>query len=62
MMASENEERLRQAEDLLRRCLDGFSAYIHGRKLARNQRDRLRQDMQAFLSANRKPANDKLRG
>ncbi len=42
-------ERFEQAEFLLRRCLDGFGAYIHGRKLKREQRDRLRQDLSDFL-------------
>lgn len=42
-------ERGDQAEALLQRCLDGFGAYIHGRKLAKPQRDRLRQDLQDFL-------------
>jgi hypothetical protein len=44
-----NEDRSKQAEDLLRRCLDGFGAYIHGRKLSRQQRDRLRADLEQFL-------------
>ncbi len=47
------EDRTKQAEDLLRRCLDGFGAYIHGRKLAKPQRDRLRQDLQDFLEGRR---------
>ena len=43
------QERLERAEMLLRRCLDGFGAYIHGRKLKRQQRDRLRADLEQFL-------------
>jgi hypothetical protein len=43
------DERITQAEALLRRCLDGFGAYIHGRKLKRQQRDRLREDLEQFL-------------
>lgn len=46
-------ERHEEAEALLRRCLDGFGAYIHGRKLARGQRDRLRQDISEFLEGRR---------
>lgn len=46
-------ERSDQAEALLQRCLDGFGAYIHGRKLAKPQRDRLRQDLQDFLEGRR---------
>ncbi len=48
-----NEDRSKQAEDLLRRCLDGFGAYIHGRKLKRQQRDRLREDIEHFLGGRR---------
>lgn len=44
-----DEDRSKQAEDLLRRCLDGFGAYIHGRKLKRQQRDKLRADLEQFL-------------
>ena len=47
------EDRAKQAEDLLRRCLDGFGAYIHGRKLKRQQRDRLREDLEQFLEGRR---------
>ena len=39
---------------LLRRCLDGFGAYIHGRKLKRQQRDRLREDLEQFLEGRRR--------
>lgn len=46
-------ERCDEAETLLQRCLDGFGAYIHGRKLAKPQRDRLRQDLQDFLEGRR---------
>jgi hypothetical protein len=42
-------ERLEKAEELLSRCADGFGAYIHGRKLKRQQRDRLREDIEQFL-------------
>jgi hypothetical protein len=38
-----------QAIALLRRCEEGFSAFIHGRKLARRERDALRADLQSFL-------------
>ena len=48
-LAAVKAERGDQAEALLQRCLDGFGAYIHGRKLAKPQRDRLRQDLQDFL-------------
>lgn len=48
-----DEDRIAQAEDLLRRCLDGFGAYIHGRKLKRQQRDRLREDIDQFLGGRR---------
>jgi hypothetical protein len=47
------DERLAKAEELLRRCMDGFGAYIHGRKLKRQQRDRLRADVQDFLEGRR---------
>lgn len=43
------EDRDAQAEELLRRCLDGFSAYIHGRKMSRQQRDQLRCEIEQFL-------------
>jgi hypothetical protein len=33
--------------------MDGFGAYIHGRKLKRQQRDRLRADVQDFLEGRR---------
>ena len=50
---TEEHERLERAEMLLRRCLDGFGAYIHGRKLKRQQRDRLREDIEHFLEGRR---------
>ena len=53
MTADEKTNREHQAAALLQRCLDGFSAYIHGRKLAKPQRDRLRQDLQDFLESRR---------
>ena len=52
-MTDEEFERLERAEMLLRRCLDGFGAYIHGRKLKRQQRDRLREDIEHFLGGRR---------
>lgn len=39
----------RQALELLARCLDGFSGFVHGRKLARPARDALRADLTEFL-------------
>lgn len=42
-----------EALDLLARCLDGFSGFIHGRKLARRDRDALRADLADFLERNR---------
>lgn len=50
---TDEHERLERAEMLLRRCLDGFGAYIHGRKLKRQQRDRLREDLEQFLGDRR---------
>ena len=50
---TDEHERLERAEMLLRRCLDGFGAYIHGRKLKRQQRDRLREDLEHFLGGRR---------
>lgn len=40
---------LAKAADLLQRCLHGFSAYINGRKMARKDRDALRNDIDDFL-------------
>jgi hypothetical protein len=51
--AREERERSDEAKVLLQRCLDGFGAYIHGRKLARGQRDRLREDLSDFLEGRR---------
>ena len=38
-----------EALELLARCLDGFSGFIHGRKLSRPARDALRADLTEFL-------------
>jgi hypothetical protein len=46
-------ESIEQANQLIRRCLDGFGAYIHGRKLSRRQRDKLREDLQQYLEGQR---------
>lgn len=46
---SQAEDRAAKAEALLLRCLDGFGAYIHGRRLKRQQRDQLRSDIETFL-------------
>ena len=55
-------DRIKQSEALLRRCLDGFSAFIHGRKLKRQQRDRLREDIEQFLDGRRVMAIQTERG
>lgn len=44
--------RYAQAVCLLRRCLEGFGAFIMGRKLARKERDTMRRDIERFLEAN----------
>lgn len=45
----DDKQRLLTATDLLRRCAEGFGAFVHGRKLARKERDSLRRDIADFL-------------
>ena len=42
-------EKLAAARALLERVAAGFSAYIHGRKLAQRERDRLLADIRTWL-------------
>ena len=48
-------EQLETALELLRRCNDGFSAFIVGRKMARRDRDKLRADLENFLMERKTP-------
>lgn len=42
-----------KADQLLARCLDGFSAFVNGRKMARRERDKLRSDIEDYLQGRR---------
>ncbi len=45
-------EELGKALDLLKRCNSGFSAFIMGRRLARNERDKLRCEIADWVERN----------
>jgi hypothetical protein len=45
----DQEQKLKAATDLLRRCSEGFGAFINGRKMVRYERDKLRRDIADFL-------------
>ena len=47
--ATDDERRLEEARALLERCNSGFSSFIHGRKMARVKRDKLRADINDWL-------------
>lgn len=49
----EQSAQLATARALLDRCQQGFGAYIHGRKMARKDRDKLRADIENFLLGRR---------
>lgn len=55
-------EKLMQATDLLQRCSEGFGAFVHGRKLARKERDALRRDIAAFLDGAAPQSQNQMRG
>ena len=42
-------QKLMTATDLLQQCADGFGAFVNGRKMARNDRDKLRAEIAGFL-------------
>ena len=46
---SELLDRVAKARELLLRCDAGFGAYIMGRRMARKERDKLRDDIQRWL-------------
>ena len=55
-------EKLMTATDLLQRCADGFGAFVHGRKMARKERDELRRDIADFLDGSRPAGDATMRG
>ena len=46
---NDDRHRLMVATDLLQQCAEGFGAFIHGRKMARKERDTLRRQIADFL-------------
>lgn len=46
-------QRLDKAAELLRRCDDGFGGFVMGRRMARAERDKLRDDIQRWLFGRR---------
>jgi len=42
-------DRVSKARELLRRCDAGFGAFIMGRRMARKERDKLREDIQRWM-------------
>jgi len=48
-MDDEDAVKFETAKRLLQECFDGFGAYIHGRKMKRKDRDKLRANIADFL-------------